>query len=68
MNNCCYKCDRRHMSCHSTCEDYKKYSDALKQKREIERKKRMEYDTYMKYKCETKTANLKNWRRKRNES
>jgi hypothetical protein len=44
------------MNCHSTCEEYKEYSDALNKKREIERKGRKELGTYMGYVCEVKTA------------
>lgn len=24
--NCCYQCENRHMHCHVTCTDYKKFS------------------------------------------
>lgn len=61
--NCCYKCDRRTMTCHSTCEDYKKYSDALKKKREQENKERMKNNTYMDYVCELNSSKLKKWKR-----
>lgn len=34
MENSCWKCERRHVGCHVTCEDYKKFKDdcALLQK------------------------------------
>lgn len=25
MKNCCYECQKRHVGCHSACEDYQKF-------------------------------------------
>jgi len=39
IESCCYKCERRHIGCHSVCEDYKRYRkllDAFREKRERE--------------------------------
>jgi hypothetical protein len=55
----CQGCEKRTTTCHSTCEDYKAYATAIKEKREIEYKKRMEHHDYMQYQCDTKSANLK---------
>lgn len=30
IENPCYKCERRKATCHSTCEDYKAYSEERK--------------------------------------
>lgn len=36
--NCCYKCEKRHISCHSTCEDYLRERKALDEYNEKQRK------------------------------
>ena len=38
----CQGCEKRTKNCHSTCEDYKAYSQALRDRRHIEWKKRVE--------------------------
>lgn len=38
----CQGCEKRSKGCHSTCEDYKAYSQAIREKRHIEWKKRVE--------------------------
>ena len=38
------------MNCHSTCKEYKEYSDELRKKRELEYKKRVERATTEDYK------------------
>ncbi len=41
----CQGCEKRTLGCHSTCEDYKAYSEALRQKRHIEWKKHVDEGT-----------------------
>jgi hypothetical protein len=36
--NCCYKCEKRHIGCHSTCEDYLRERKALDEFNENQRK------------------------------
>ncbi len=63
MSNCCYKCDRRHMSCHSTCEDYK----AFKKKHDEDMAKKIaEMNTdrmFMDYKNEQVAKTMKSFRK-----
>lgn len=36
--NCCYKCEKRHIGCHNTCEDYLRERKALDEFNENQRK------------------------------
>ena len=37
-NNPCYKCEDRHISCHSTCSDYLAFRENLNKEAEAKRK------------------------------
>lgn len=40
--NPCYMCERRQQGCHSSCEDYKKFSQVRAERGRLIRKKRAE--------------------------
>lgn len=42
-SNPCYKCTKRHIGCHSTCEGYKKYAEKTKKLNEDVKKRRAYY-------------------------
>ena len=50
MKNCCYGCDKRHVGCHSTCEEYLKEHKRHMAEKEKEQKARVrdyQYNDYM---------------------
>lgn len=52
MNNTktpCIDCERRHMGCHSRCEDYKKWKDEHEARRKEYHEKRNEYSAFQDY-------------------
>lgn len=44
--NCCYKCEKRHIGCHSTCEDYLRERKALDEYNEKQRKIKLEHQMF----------------------
>lgn len=49
---CCYGCEKRTVGCHSTCEDYKAYSNEIRAKRQLEWEQRVKDAKYEGYKVE----------------
>lgn len=44
---CCYKCEDRHLGCHSECERYKQERERYEKQKEIEKKaKERHMDTF----------------------
>lgn len=44
---CCYKCEDRHLGCHSECERYKQEREQYEKQKEIEKKaKEHHMDTF----------------------
>lgn len=58
----CRGCENRTIDCHVTCEDYKAYTKALSEKRQIECKKRSQENAAEKYAKTEKNKRLKNWK------
>ena len=62
-NTPCFGCDKRTMTCHNTCEKYKEYSDAIRQKRKVEWEQREENRKYENYKRKQIVKGLKGRRK-----
>lgn len=64
----CYGCERRSATCHSSCEDYKTYQQANRERSELISRKRdeesMVYEVKVRgiRKIEKKKANVKYWK------
>ena len=63
MSNCCYKCERRTMTCHSTCEDYKAFKKKHDEDMAKKRKDKNIENIVCDYACEQKTKYLKKYRK-----
>lgn len=50
---CCYECKKRHMYCHSTCEDYLRERKALDEYNEEQRRIKLERQIFNEIKSET---------------
>ena len=60
----CYGCERRNAHCHSSCEDYKRFSQAREKELEALRKKRNEEGMVTDVIIKSKEKVLKERRRK----
>lgn len=50
---CCYECKKRHMYCHSTCEDYLRERKDLNEYNEKQRKIKLERQMFNEIKSKT---------------
>ena len=61
-HNCCYKCERRTMNCHSTCEDYHKLQKANEERAKAIRKAKDKNNLIDGYVSDQKSRQLKGFR------
>ena len=64
MKSPCYKCQKRHINCHSECEKYKEYSVKNEEKRELKKKAFAKEHDEHEFKIQQVQKSLKNKKRK----